>query len=295
VALSSAEAFGARWSGTFERRDTDEAWQFALSANHLEAANLDRWLNPRWREGFLGRVLPFLNDRTRANAAPERLRAGGTLAIEQFTLAPLTLHQLQADVRLEGRNLHIAAATAGFHTGKISGVFDAALASPPSYHANLDFSGVDLAALTAASPGLADLFAGSASGKISLDARGSAREELIGSLSCEGSARIQRPELRSPELADVLRQAAGVPGSNRFQDATAEFTCSHGAVQFQRLELAATGGGIEGSGTADFAHNLDFHLTRVMESHRSAGPAYNLTGTLAAPRLVRAPAPSARP
>jgi len=295
VALSSAEAFGARWAGTFERRDTGEAWQFALSANHLDAANLDRWLNPRWRESFLGRVLPFLNDRSRPNAAPENLRADGTIAIDQFTLAPLTLHQLQADVRLEGRNLRVASATAGFHAGKISGVFDAALASPPSYHANLDFSGVDLAALTAVSPGLADLFAGLASGKISLDARGAAREELIGALACEGSARIQRPELRSPELADILRQPAGVAGSNRFQDASAEFTCAHGAVQFQRLELVSPGGGIEGSGSIDFAHNLVFHLTRVTESHRSAGPAYNLSGTLADPRITRAPAPSARP
>ena len=52
VAVSSAQAFGARWTGTFDRSGPEAEWQFALSANRLAAADLDRWLNPRWRESF---------------------------------------------------------------------------------------------------------------------------------------------------------------------------------------------------------------------------------------------------
>ena len=61
VALSSASAFGARWNGTLDHHDSGGGWQFALSADHLDAADLDRWLNPRWRESLIDRMLPFLN------------------------------------------------------------------------------------------------------------------------------------------------------------------------------------------------------------------------------------------
>ncbi len=89
IALASAQAFGARWSGTFDRRDPSGEWQFALSADHLAAADLDRWLNPAWRESFLDRMLPFLNSRAQSTAAPENLRASGRLRLDQFELAPL--------------------------------------------------------------------------------------------------------------------------------------------------------------------------------------------------------------
>ena len=82
IALTSAQAFGARWSGTFDRRDPSGDWQFALSADHLAAADLDRWLNPAWRQSFLDRMLPFLNSRAQTNAAPENLRASGRLALD---------------------------------------------------------------------------------------------------------------------------------------------------------------------------------------------------------------------
>jgi len=50
VTLSSAQAFGAHWGGTFDRRDPAGPWQFSLAADRLAAADLDRWMNPAWRE-----------------------------------------------------------------------------------------------------------------------------------------------------------------------------------------------------------------------------------------------------
>ena len=98
ITLASAQAFGARWSGTLDSRDPAGNWQFALSADHLAAADLDRWLNPAWRETFLGRMLPFLNPHSPTSAAPENLRASGRLTLDQFTLAPLVVRHLQGDL-----------------------------------------------------------------------------------------------------------------------------------------------------------------------------------------------------
>ncbi|MGC2333535.1 MAG: hypothetical protein WA581_18945, partial [Candidatus Acidiferrales bacterium] len=80
IALTSARAFGAQWSGTFDRTDIDPEWQFVLSAGSLSGADLDRWLNPLWRESFLDRMLPFLNSSLPAVAVPENLRASGSLS-----------------------------------------------------------------------------------------------------------------------------------------------------------------------------------------------------------------------
>jgi len=295
VNLSSAEAFGARWTGTFERRESDSVWKFALSADHLTAADLDRWLNPRWRESFLDRMLPFLNDSARANAAPENLRASGKIAVDQFRLAPFVTHKLQGDVTVEGRHVRLTNANTAFYGGTVAGSLDATLDPVPSYHASLDFSGVDLAALTAATPGLANLFTGSASGKIAFDARGATHDDLVGSLACEGSARIDHPELRNIDLGETLREIAIRPGASLFPSADAVFACSHRTLQIQRLDFFSPGGGIEVWGSADFDHNLDFRLSRLGETHHPVGSPYHLTGTLAAPRITRATAPPARP
>ena len=108
IALTSADAFGARWTGTFDRHDLATGWQFALSTDALSASDLDRWLNPRWRQSFLDRMLPFLNSSSPANAVPENLRAEGRINIEEFALAPVALHHLQSDVKIGGRHIEVS-------------------------------------------------------------------------------------------------------------------------------------------------------------------------------------------
>ena len=122
IAIASAQAFGARWSGTFDRRDPVGDWQFALSADRLAAADLDRSLNPQWRESFLDRMLPFLNSRSPSNAVPEALRASGHLALAQFTLEPFDVRHLDADLQIEGRHIALAKASGQLYGGAIDGL-----------------------------------------------------------------------------------------------------------------------------------------------------------------------------
>lgn len=295
ITLSSAVGFGAHWSGTFDRRETDPSWQFALSADHLAAADFDRWLNPRWRQSFIDRVLPFLSSRSAPIAIPENLRATGKIAVDQFSVAPLTVHRLQGDLRLEGRRIEFTNAKAQFYGGDTTGSFDANLATPPSYRVALDFSRVDLATLTASAPNLASLFSGSATGNISISARGSNRADLLNSFECRGTAQVFGPELETINLGESLYENAVRAGSSKFLVAGGPFTCSEKALRFQKFSLAYVDGGLAVSGTVDFNRDLDLNLIPYHAMTKLDGPSYRLTGTLTAPEIVRATAPAARP
>ncbi len=280
IAVTSAQAFGARWNGTFDRRDPSGDWKFALSADHLAAADLDRWLNPAWRQSFLDRMLPFLNSRAQTNAAPENLRASGRLALDQFMMEPLVVRHLEGDLRIDGRHIVLTDAIGQFYGGQVAGSLDAELSASPVYHADLDFSRVDISALAAAIPALAGFTAESAAGHLSFAARGANRTDLLTSLTCQGSAKADGPELVNLDLSKVLGGRSQSSGSTRFQDGVATFACAQRKIEIQSLGLATNGDtSISASGTIDFGRNLDL---------RFSGPdgPFHLTGSLAAPKAA---------
>ena len=293
IALTSARAFGAQWSGTFDRTDVDPEWQFALSGDHLAAADLDRWLNPLWRESFIDRLLPFLNPNLPAVAVPENLRAGGHLALDDFALPPLVVHRLQADLKIGGRHINLANATGQFYGGALTGSLDANLQAAPSYNADIAFSRVDLASLTAASPELANLFGGSAGGKIAFNATGATRADLVASLACQGQVDFQSPEIHGIDLIASLR-AAAVSGTSRFSAASASFACASKAIQVQNLSIAVPGPDLAGSGSIDFSRDLDLRLHFAAPGSIAAAPQYLITGSLASPKIARIAPPSRR-
>jgi hypothetical protein len=309
ITVSSGQAFGAHWTGSFDRRDPDREWQFALSADRLSGADLDLWLNPRWRESFLNRMLPFLNPRPNSSAsssapsgsAADALRASGRLSLGELVLAPFSARHVQGDLIVEGRRVEFASATGQFYGGNISGSFDAGLVAPPAYHMSLKFSSVDLSALTAASPGLANLFAGSASGEISFHARGASRADLIASLECTGTAQVAGAELRALNLPDSLQVAIARPGTSAFREAAAAFSCAQRKIQFRELTLFSPAADIDAAGSIDFSRNLDFRMQMLPPgaagprmTKTSAAPAgdlvFHVTGSLKAPQIARAAA-----
>jgi hypothetical protein len=303
--LRSADAFGAHWKGSMGRPTGGGEWRFTLSADHLAAADLDRWLNPRWRnnQGLLARVLPFFNSSAPAAIAPENLRASGKLSVEQFTLAPFVLHRLQGDAQLDGRRLNVTDAHAQIYGGDLTGSFEAQLHPLPGYHAALIFSRVDLAAIAGATAPLANLFSGFATGKILLSAAGSARADLLASLACEGAARITGAELHNLTSKDSLLTAFLPTARTPLREASATFTCSNSKVEFQELSLLAPNAELNGSGTVTFSRTLDFRLgvfsapgaAHNANSPRAPVEAFHLTGPLAKPNITRATAPPARP
>jgi uncharacterized protein involved in outer membrane biogenesis len=291
VALASAEGFGAHWSGTFDRVDSSASgWQFSLAADHLAAADLDRWINPAWREGFLGRMLPFLNSRAIAVVAPENLRAAGRLTLDQFTLAPFVVHKLQGDLRIEGRHVVFTGASGQFYGGPLAGSLDADLLAAPVYRASLDVSRVDVASLVAAAPLLAGLTANSAEAQISMAASGASRADLLASLTCQGNAHVTGPQLLGIDLPKGRAAEAPARVSTKFLSASAAFSCAQRKIDFQSLSLQ-TGPDTSavGSGAIDFDRSLDlrFPMRSAASRDEEASPApFRLTGTLAAPKVI---------
>jgi AsmA-like C-terminal region/AsmA family len=297
IAVSSADAFGADWSGSFDRRDTG-GWLFTLSADHLAAADVDRWLNPRWRESFLDRMLPFLNPRSPTNAVTDTLQASGRIALDEFTLAPVTVRRLQGDMKVSGHHIGLTNARGQFYGGNIAASFEADFAAIPSYRVNLDFSRVDLLALSADSPNLAKMFSGAASGELLLNARGANKSDMLASLTCKGKARVSDVELRSLNLTESLRENTARPGISSFPQASSAFTCADREIKFQGLLLQSPSSEIEGFGSLDFSRNIDLRLrllpSEAVEPSASTSD-YRLTGPLSSPQLSRIPMPSSRP
>jgi hypothetical protein len=303
IALSSADAFGARWSGTFDRyddrRDDRHAdaraaeWQFALSTDALSLADLDRWLNPRWRQSLLNRMLPFLNSSSPANAVPENLRAEGRINIEDLALAPLDLHHWESDVKIGGRHIEVSRATAQFFGGALAGSLDAQLTATPAYRLNLDYSRVDLAALTSAFPTLADLFAGSASGEFALDSSGATRADLVTSLECRGTAHITDARLQNIGLLESMREAERRPGVSSFAAASAVFSCGDGKIVVQRLHFTGSAQDVAASGSVDFSRNVNLQLRALPlagaigapRPDANAAQLFNLTGPIRSPDI----------
>jgi len=298
--LISAGAFGAHWRGTFERQNLLEPWQFDLAADHLSSVDLDRWLNPRWRQSFLDRMLPFLNLRSAMSLAPDKLQAVGRLSVGRFVLDPLFVSDLQAEVELHGRHISLTNAAAQFYGGQVKGSFQAKFEPTPSYHADLDFSQVDASALIGTTPSLAGFAAESAAGQISFDAVGSTRADLLDSLVCQGNARVEGPELQNIHFSGSANAAPASGNVLRFSSGIAKFSCGQRKIQFQQIALQALDSETDGSGTVDFNREVDLRFETIRPTPASGSPfalTLRLAGTLpglqaeqistAAPRRAR--------
>ena len=172
ITLSAAEGFGAAWRGSISRKYSDKQWTFDLAADHLDTVELDRWLGPRARPGFLARLTGSNSVAAAAslpaNAVVTRLAAHGRLRAGVIDLPPMQIENFDGEAELAGRTIKIRKGQADFFGGKISGSFDAQLLPDPSYEFQGRFDRVDLDRLGTAVPFLSSRMAGNASATLSL-------------------------------------------------------------------------------------------------------------------------------
>jgi len=301
VQLASADAFGANWRGTLERRAAEDQWQFALSANALDAAEIDRWLNPQSRESLLDRILPFLATKPQPLPVPSWLRGHGSISVGEFALAPLTLSQFTADAALDGRKLALTNARAQFHGGEVLGSIALNLNAQPTYDATAKFTDVNLGSLAARTAPLGNLFTGTASGDIQISAKGIGRAALLGSLACRGAARIRDASYNGMDLDESVRAGARRPGTTSFPAASADFSCADAQVRFSRLRLETQAAAYNATGYVDFKRQISLEFTpfaigkvaRLAAVPVSDPPnknpfdVFTLTGALNSPTLTR--------
>ncbi|HTZ76083.1 MAG TPA: AsmA-like C-terminal region-containing protein [Candidatus Aquilonibacter sp.] len=291
VTLTAAQAFGARWTGTLDRSDSAPEWEFAVSADRLASAELDRWLNPRWRESFIDRMLPFLNAGSPAGAVPDDLKGSGRISVAEFSASPFVFRNIEGELAIDGRRVVLGKATAQLFSGRASGEFDARLFATPGYHAHATFSGVDLAAFSGGTEASTGRFEGAASGEADFSMLGTARSDFAESLACKGALDIRNAAWRGINLIDSVQAAALTPGESTFGEASAQFSCLNGVLMLRDVVLANAHTELDASGTIDFTRQLALQLriakAATAEAAAASRDAVIVTGTLSTPEFSK--------
>jgi hypothetical protein len=282
VTLTSALAFGARWSGTLARRAADAPWEFTLAADQLDIGVVNRWLGPRAQPGLLERVVPRRRDSTGALAALDAVRAQGHVSIARFLFAPLELRHLRARVGWRGRRLELSEAEADLYSGSIRGSFRAEFADPPAYDIEFTFSRVDLAQLCNATRPFSGRLAGKAAGELALATRGAERESLIGSLEGRGTLEVRDAQVRGFNLLDSFAAGRRQPGVSLFRSAAGNFAVSNRTIQIRGFRLSAAAAELDVQGRSDFSRALDL-LVRVLPPAPGARPIAGRTFRISGP------------
>jgi hypothetical protein len=305
IMVSAAEAFGAVWHGSIARKYSDKQWTFDLSADHLDAADLDRWLGPRARPGFLAR---FTGSNVAASAAPladgvvTRLAARGRLRAGMIEVPPMQIEQFDGEAELAGRTIRIRKAQADFFGGKISGSFDAQLLPDPSYAFQGRFDRVDLVQLGRAVPFLNSRIGGNISAALTLSAHGIGRQDLIGSMQGQGTLTGRNTALTGLDLSAVFPGDNPDAAPDTFSTVQGMYRIQNKGIDLANFVLDNSRGRLEAEGRIDFSHALNIRVRpsifQAATAPASASPpSFLLGGTIETPKLILPPAilkPAAR-
>lgn len=307
ITVASAQAFGTTWRGSLTRKYSDEQWSFDLTADALDAVELDRWLGPRARPGFLARIIGL--EPAPAAAGPlgdapvTRLAARGRLRAGAISLPPMRIEKFDGQVELAGRAVHIRSAQGDFFGGKVSGSLDAQLVRTPSYEFQGRFDRVDLGLLARGVPSLDGRMAGTASAELAISAHGIGRQELIDSMAGEGELSGRNVSWRGIDLsnAEAGKGNGADPLPELFSLLQGAYRIGNRSIDFSDLALESSGRRLEADGRVDFSHalNIRIHPSSVEAVSTPAAdspPSFLLGGTIEAPNLFLAsavPKPSA--
>jgi len=288
VTLTAAQAFGAHWKGTLRWRGivggmaSFPPWEFDLSADHLDAAELDRWFGPRARPGLLERIMP-----SQLDTILSRLRARGRISVDEVVVKPLTVRRLRAQGDISGRKVTLTAAQGDFYAGTVNGSLRAELSPQPAYRFQAQFERVNLATLSDATATLKGRFAGNVSGELELVARGVGRENLLASLEGHGALKVRGAQMRGFDLKASYAADRLAQGTTQFAAADGTFSLAAQEIQVEKLRLAERGDDFEASGSVDFSRRVDLRFRLLGASHQPASKTVSIAGPLDAPVVTR--------
>lgn len=350
ITVRKASALGAHWQGIVSKREIAApvsakpagklaaapagnpaytGWNFDLTADHLDAIQLDQWLGPRARPSWLTRL--FSSEDASANSSAfgsaagqavhpgplATLNARGNLKVGSFHLAPLVVQELRADVEMQGRDVNFSKFETQLCGGMISGRLLMKLEADPSYWLELTAENVDAAELAALNTELR----GKVAGQISVEARvsmhGIGKEDLLNSLKGTGtlsaaSATIQGFDLSNgahseepnPDGTHTAGGSGSIPTnpSEQFPAVNAEFSIVSRKINFEKIALLNSEDPFEGRGTVDFGRGIEIDLwpqampENVEQEVKQTGgetpvPTFRVTGTLEAPHVITVAAP----
>jgi hypothetical protein len=218
------QGFGGMWSGNIEEASRTDAasgpqWEFHLSVDQLDAADLDRWVGPRARPNWLQRLLPTLLGGS-APSAPaselvRRVNAEGELEIAKLTIEKLRLGQVSARGSLHDLQLDVRAARAEWAGGNVQAKIQANFLPRPVYEIAARLERVNLAQLPGAGRN-AERLGGVASGTLEVKTQGVGREELLEKLVGHGEFHLNKVEFRGWDVNASVADGTAHPGVSRW-------------------------------------------------------------------------------
>ena len=218
------EGFGGTWTGNIEELSQGDGgngpqWNFHLSVDQLDAADLDRWVGPRARPSWLQQLLPQLlggmAPSTPASELVRRVNADGELDITKLTIEKLKLEKIIAQGSLHDLQLDVREAQAEWAGGKVLAKINAKFLPRPVYDIAAKLERLNLAQLPGAGRN-AERLGGVASGTLQVKTEGVGREELLGKLIGRGEFQLSKVEFRGWDVNASVADGAAHAGVSRW-------------------------------------------------------------------------------
>jgi hypothetical protein len=284
----SALAAGAQWTGSLDLPrgcGTPGACvvHFILNTEETDLSEVTEWLGapPSQRRWY--QVLTTAEPA--ASTFLENLRASGTVNATRLRIHDLIANRVSASMELERGKLKISDLRADVLSGKHHGDWQADFTGEsPTYTGSGNLTWISLGQMAEAMHD--PWISGTAAGTYQLTASGA--DSVAFWQSAEGALQF---DLRDAVLPHV--SLASDEGPLRVSHWQGRVHLHGGKIEIENGKLVSPVGAFEISGTASLGRVLDFKLTRGPDV-KSAGAGafvYNITGTLAEPRVALTAAP----
>ena len=262
--ITTALAFGATWSGTAGEAIAAEdgelpRWQFKLHADHLDAAELDRWAGPRSRPNWLQRLLPSLLGNSNTGGRPSellrRISAEGEITADTVSVEKIKLSKAHARIGLQNLQLKVRDVEAQWAGGTVRGSLQAEFSAAPKYEILAQIDRANLSQLPWKA-GWAERWNGTASGAVRLTTTGVGREELLKQIAGRGDIQFKNVEFRGWDVANSLESGAPKTGGSRWASGGGEFSVQDRGLTFEAIRLEGLRTDLWLSGSLGFAKEV---------------------------------------
>ena len=304
--ITKVQGFGANWNGEISQLqsggsvapaagpDAEPKWQFQLHADKVDAAELDRWVGPRARPGWLRRLMNSLLGSANVDSAANipaselirRVSADGEVRIDDLTIEKLKLSQVRAKGSLHALQTEIREAEAQWAGGIVRGTAKAQFAPKPGYEVSVEFDRVNMALLPSA---FATRLGGLAAGTLQLAAEGVGREALLKSLQGSAQMRLKNVELRGWDVPASMADGAAHPGVSRWPSGAGLLRFRDHSVLLDDFHLASGKELTLINGRITFGQDADLSMETGAAGTRAnftgAGRVLKISGPLDVPRV----------
>ncbi|HZV88513.1 MAG TPA: AsmA family protein [Candidatus Binatus sp.] len=301
VDVTKVDGFGGAWSGSITENvlaDTQDGprWNFSLTTDRMNAAELDRWVGPRARPNWLQRLLPSLlggsSPSPSASELVRQMNADGELNIGELTVEKVKLANVHALGSLHDLQLEVREADAQWAGGAVHAQVKAKFAPLPKYDVTAKLDRVNLAEIP--TPGrFTERLAGLASGTVHVETEGVGRDELLQKLAGGGEVQLQKVEFRGWDVSATVADGAPHTGTSRWTTGEGTFTMRNRSVTVEDLTLDSGAEKTSLQGTVSFTRDADLTIETLFGGKRrgrsigvnEVGHVLKISGPLDGPRV----------